>query len=87
MIQIKNWNNNASRKPQHISSWLELIKHFWARQCIPLRGKWKGDAEKDSNFHLLLLVRAEEDLEVTSWLERNQHRYTSPAIQNEMLES
>ena len=59
-----------------------------ARQAIPLRGNWDQEecAEKDSNFHQLLIMRAEEDEELIKWLEGKQQKYTSPVIQNEIIE-
>ena len=43
-----------------------LSSHL-ARQAIPLRGSWRGEftAEKDSNLYQLLMLRAEEDQEIS----------------------
>ena len=61
---------------------------FLARQAIPLRGGWKNESssEINSNFTQLLMLRTEEDENFVQWLERKQMKYTSPKIQNEMIE-
>ena len=46
----------------------------------------KHGSEQNSNFHQMLLVRAEEDPEIVQWLKRKQKRFTSPEIQNEMIQ-
>lgn len=65
-----------------------LLIVFIARQAIPLRGDWDEESasEVNSNFHQLLLLRSEEDKSLTKWLDRKQMKYTSPEIQNEMIE-
>lgn len=61
---------------------------FIARQALALRGNWKKDvqAEESSNFHQLVLLRSQDDPQLLEWLQRKSFRYTSPRIQNEMLE-
>ena len=61
---------------------------FLARQAIPLRGGWNNESssEINSNFTQLLMLRTEEDENFVQWLERKQMKYTSPEIQNEMIE-
>ena len=61
---------------------LQNVK-FLARQSIALRGD--GD-EIDSNFVQLLQLRACDDPGVKDWLKKKANKYTSPEIQNEMLE-
>lgn len=56
---------------------------FLARQGIALRGD--GD-EKDSNFMQLLMLRKIDNPSIQSMLERKTDKYTSPVIQNEMLQ-
>ena len=45
-----------------------------ARQSLPFRGNWNQEygSEQNSNFHQMLLVRAEEDQEIVEWLKRKQ---------------
>ena len=59
-----------------------------ARQSLPFRGSWNHEygSEQNSNFHQMLLVRAEEDPEILQWLKRKQNKFTSPEIQNEMIQ-
>ena len=61
---------------------------FLARQALPLRGNWDTDSasEINSNFYQLLKLRSEENPEISEWLSRRTEKYTSPMIQNEMLE-
>ena len=56
---------------------------FLARQGIALRGD--GD-ERDSNFHQLMRLRARDDDELAQWLDKKVEKYTSPEIQNELLQ-
>ena len=44
-------------------------------------------SEENSNFHQLLKLRAQENPEIIEWLRKRDDTYTSPAIQNEMLEA
>ena len=44
-------------------------------------------SEENSNFHQLLKLRAQENPEIIEWLRKRDNKYTSPAIQNEMLEA
>ena len=44
-------------------------------------------SEENSNFHQLLKLRAQENPEIIQWLRKRDDTYTSPAIQNEMLEA
>ena len=62
---------------------------YLARQAQPLRGTWNTDSvsEDNSNFYQLLRLRAEENPAIMEWLDRRTDKYTSPIIQNEMLEA
>ena len=62
--------------------------HFLARQALPLCGNWgkKSKLEINSNFHQLLLLRCENEKERPTWLDQSTEKYTSPAMQNEMLQ-
>ncbi|XP_068725038.1 zinc finger MYM-type protein 1-like isoform X1 [Montipora capricornis] len=43
--------------------------------------------EENSNFHQLLKLRSQENPEIIEWLQKRDEKYTSPEIQNEMLEA
>ena len=62
---------------------------YLARQALPLRGDWNTETmcEENSNFHQLLKLRAQENPEIIEWLQKRDEKYTSPEIQNEMLEA
>ena len=55
---------------------------FLSRQGIAIRGDGN---ESDNNFHLLLLLRSDDNSELAQWLEKKKDKYTSPEIQNEVL--
>ena len=59
-----------------------------ARQALPLRGKWstKTKCEENSNFYQLLVLRAEDNHSLKTWLTKKRGKYTSPKIQNEILQ-
>ena len=61
---------------------------FLARQSLPLRGSYVGHGcgEYNSNFIQLLELRKHEVPNLDGWLRRSQDRFTSPTIQNEILE-
>ena len=57
---------------------------FLARQALPLRGT--GD-EKDSNFHQVYKLRAEDNPLLEEWLStRKTNKYVHHDIQNEMMQ-
>ena len=62
--------------------------HFLARQGLPLRGSHVGHGcgELNSNFMQLLELRKHDVPNLDGWLSRSQDRFTSPTIQNEILE-
>ena len=53
-----------------------------------MRGTWSKLAEEEihSNFHLLLLLRSEYDSSLKNWMAKSNEKYTSPEIQNEILQ-
>ena len=55
---------------------------FLAHQGLPLRG---DGSEDNSNYIQLLNLRAIDDPRITEWLHKRSDKYTSPAIQNEIL--
>ena len=44
-------------------------------------------SEENSNFHQLLNLRAQENLEIIEWLRKRDEKYTSQEIPNELLEA
>lgn len=48
--------------------------------------KTSCQARDQSNLIQLLKLRAEDNVNIDSWLKRDQRKYTSPENQNEMLE-
>ena len=44
-------------------------------------------SEENSNFDQLLKLRARENPEIIKWLRKRDEKYTSPEIQNELLET
>ena len=60
----------------------ENIK-FLARQGLALRG---DGSDNDSNFHQLLLLREKENPTVQRLFSKKTDKYTSPQIQNELLQ-
>ena len=54
---------------------------YLARQRLPLR----SHNDSESNFRQLLLLRAEDDPNFQEWLHKETNRFTSSAIQNEIL--
>ena len=64
---------------------------FLARQGLPLRGRYQDDCvensgEIDSNFIQTLKLRADEVPNLDIWMKRSQDCFTSPDIQNELLQ-
>ena len=65
--------------------------HTLGGQSLAIRGKYKSDClkeasgELDSNLVQLLKVHAEEKPNLTKRMEKNQDKFTSPSIQNEMI--
>ena len=48
----------------------------------------RGDAtETDSNFFQLLCLRSEDNSQHVDWVKQKANKYTSPQIQNKMLET
>ena len=54
-----------------------------ARQGLAIRGH--GD-DSDGNFIQLLKMKAKDDDNLSSWMTRKDNSYTSPDIQNEIVE-
>lgn len=66
---------------------------FLARQGLPFRGTWVSSesdqescgAEVNSNFHQLLLLRANDDPTILEFMQLKVRKYTDHHIQNELL--
>ena len=76
LSQIHATNKSINRKML-----LKILQNvmYLARQSIAFRG------DGDETFQLLLL-RACDDPRVIDWVKKKANKYTSPDIQNEMLE-
>ena len=61
---------------------------YLARQALPLRGTWNSKTvrKESSNFHQSLKLRGQDNPEILDWLMHKDDKYTSPDIQNEILE-
>ena len=81
---------HALEKSENRKILLSILSNirYLARQTLPLRG---GDtetkSEENSNFHQLLKLPAQENPEIIEWLRKEPEKYTSPEIQNELLEA
>ena len=66
-----------------------LLKIFSNVQLLTLafRGNWneKAGAESESNSLQLLMLRSLDNSSIADWLKRKSDKFTSPAIQNEMI--
>ena len=78
-------SQHAKEKANNRQMMLKLLSNirFMARQGIPLRGDGEED---DSNYTQLLRLRGLDDIRVLDWVKRKSDKYTSPDVQNEMLE-
>ena len=77
-----------SKKRKVLHSILCSIRYL-ALQALPLRrGDWNTEtkSEENSNFHQLLKLWAQENPKLIEWLRKDPEKYTSPEIQNELLE-
>ena len=63
---------------------LKLISSvkYLAENGLALRGK----NNLEGNYNSLLLLRSEDDPLLKNWLERSHRNYSSPQIQNEILQ-
>ena len=60
---------------------------YLARQALPLRGDWVPETTSDENFNFLQLLklRSRENPLILECLQKQDNKFTSPEIQNEML--
>ena len=80
---------HANRKADNRIALYTIIStlRFLAHQGLPLRGDHTNDScESNSNFMQLLQLRAEDVPVLNTWLQKAQDRFTSPVIQNELLQ-
>ena len=77
-------NLHAADKMKNSKALLQIISviTFLCRQGLALRG---ANDETDSNFSLLLSMKAHDDPNLASWLKRKENVYTSATIQNEII--
>ena len=78
-------SQHAKEKANNRQTMLKLLSNicYIARQSLPLRGDVEED---DSNYSQLLRLRGTDDARVLDWIKRKSDKYTSPEVQNEMLE-
>ena len=76
-----------NRKNFTHNQFLSTIR-FLARQGLPICGSHTGHGcgESNSNFMQLLQLCKDDVPNLDVWVHRSQDRYTSPTIQNELLE-
>ena len=86
---IGDWlsERHALEKSKNRKILLSNIRYS-VRQALPLKGDWNTAtmSEEDSNFQLLNL-RAQENPEIIKWLQKRDEKYSSPEIQNDLLEA
>ena len=76
---------HANGKADNRKMLLKIIQNlcFLGRQGITLR----GHDDTESNFMQLLMLRGNDDPKVYDWMARKSSKYTSPEIQNELLQT
>ena len=77
-------SQHAKEKSERRQLFMKILQNiaFLAHQGLPLRG---DGSEDNSNYIQLLNLRAIDDPQITEWLHKRSVKYTSPAIQNEIL--
>jgi len=77
-------SSHASEKAENRKIFSTILRAvtFLARQGLPLRG---DKDEQNSNFNQVLLLEAKENASLSNWLRRQQYKYTSKDIQNDIL--
>ena len=78
-------SQHAKEKANNRQTMLKLLSNicYIARQSLPLQGDVEED---DSNYSQLLRLRGTDGARVLDWIKRKSDKYTSPEVQNEMLE-
>jgi len=76
--------SHASEKAVNRQCMMKVAQNirFLARQGLSLRG---DGTEDNSNFNQLLRLRALDDPNLLTWVQKKAEKYTSPEIQNELL--
>ena len=64
---------------------------YLGHQGLPMRGNWVSieegaSCEENSNFHQLLLLRANDDANISNIMKQKARKYTDHHIQNEILQ-
>ena len=81
---------HAKEKPENQKALYSILStvRFLAWQGLPLRGSFvaHGCGESNSYFMQLLQLCKDDVPNLGAWLEKSQDWFTSPVIQNEMLE-
>ena len=74
----------ATLRSERRHCFLKILSNvrFLARQGLAFRGD--GD-ESDSNFMRLVNLRSEDDAKLVEWVQQKTGKYTSAAMQNEMV--
>ena len=69
----------------HQKMLLKLLSciRYLARQGLPLRGHHEDTENFEGNLNRLLLLQAQEDSQMMTWLRRRE--YISPEIVNELI--
>ena len=77
-----------SKNRKMLLSILYSIQHLALQALLLRRGDWNTEtkSEENSNFHQLLKLWAQENPNLIEWLRKDPEKYTSPEIQNELLE-
>ena len=77
-------SQHAKDKSERQQLFIKILRIFFflAHQGLPLRG---DGSEDDSNYIRLLKLRAIDDPRINKWCQKKSDKYTSPAIQNEIL--
>ena len=77
-----------SKNRKMLLSILYSIRHLALQALLLRRGDLNTEtkSEENSNFHQLLKLWAQENPKLIEWLRKDPEKYTSPEIQNELLE-
>lgn len=77
--------SHAAEKKDNRQLFMKILENikFLARQGIALRGDGSGG---DSNFLQLLKLWGQDDLRISGWMAKKTDKYTSPDMQNEILQ-
>lgn len=78
---------SKSHSQQMLLARTALLKIVSAIQYLTRQGlAIRGHSEKEGNFSRLLELRSDDCTELKTWLARSSYKWTSPLIQNELIE-